>query len=73
MLSRDALDGSTFLTKLGTIYVEIGRREEALACLRQMMAGPCMFSPNDLRIDPLWSRLRDDPRFEQILQSARPL
>ena len=29
-------------------------------------------SPNELRWDVFWSRLKDDPRFEEILRRAKP-
>ena len=58
---------------LGTVYVATGRRDEALACLREMLDGPSAQSPNEIRFDPLWSRLKDDLRFEEILKSAKPL
>ncbi len=58
---------------LGQIYAALDLREEALAELRRLMTGPSVRGPNATRIDPLWSRLKDDPRFEQILKSAKPL
>lgn len=50
-----------------------GHREEALTCLRRLLAGPSLDSPNELRVDPFLAALKDDPRFEQILGTARPL
>ena len=28
-------------------------------------------APNDMRINPPWSRLKDDPRFEEILKPVQ--
>jgi len=58
---------------LGLVYATLGRREEALECLRGMMAAPCRQSPEEIRHDPLWARLSGDPRFETILNSAKRL
>jgi TolB-like protein/tetratricopeptide (TPR) repeat protein len=58
---------------LGTVLVVAGRPEEALAELRRLMAGLGTMSPGEFRHDPIWSRLKDDPRFEEILKSAKPL
>ena len=57
----------------GQLYVMLGQREEALAELRGLMTGFSVRGPQEIRHDPLWSRLKDDPRFEEILQSAKPL
>ena len=73
MTAQDAYDAAQLRQLLGTVYLALGRREEAIACLREMMSGPCLLSPKEIRVDPLWSRLKDDPRFEEILKSAKPL
>jgi hypothetical protein len=72
VLARDAYDAVAVHGLLGTVLVAAGRTDEALECLRGMMNGPGT-SPNGIRADPLWSRLKDDPRFEEILRSAKPL
>jgi hypothetical protein len=59
--------------ELGRILSAVGEREKALEVLRTMIAGPCFMTPGEIRYDPLWSRLKDDPRFEEILKSAKPL
>jgi TolB-like protein len=71
--SRDAFSVTSLRPKVAQIYLMLGRREEALALLREMMTGPCDIGPEEVRIDPFWSRLKSDPRFEQILASAKPL
>jgi non-specific serine/threonine protein kinase len=72
--AQDAYDTATLRRFLGSVYVALGRRAEALDCLREMM-GPTWPSPspNEIRNDPAWSRLKDDPRFEEILKSAKSL
>ncbi len=70
---HDVYDVTVLRPSFGAVLISLGRREEALACLRQMMTEPCPLVPNEIRADPLWSRLKDDPRFEEILNSAKPL
>ena len=65
------------LSRLGRVYAMIGKTEEALAILRQLMTGPSASAvsstPRLVRLDPCWSLLAADPRFEQILSQAKPL
>ena len=72
-LARDQYSAAFQGADLARIYVVLDRREEALTVLREMMTGPCLQSPEQVRHDPLWSRLKDDPRFEEILKSAKSL
>ena len=73
MIAQDAYGATQVRRFLGEIYLILGRRDQAFAVLRQMMTEPCELSPHAIRIDPIWSRLKDDPRFEEILRSAKPL
>lgn len=50
-----------------------GHSDEALTCLRRLLAGPSVESPNELRDDPYLASLKSDPGFEEILRSAKPL
>ena len=71
---RDVYSGAQMQNVYGQILVVCGRRDEALAALRAfmtVMSGTT--TPNEIRFDPIWSRLKDDPRFEEILKSAKPL
>jgi hypothetical protein len=74
------MDRLAVLSELARTYALMDAREEALDFLRTLMTGPIIAgnaatycSPNAIRIDPCWSRLKTDPRFEEILQSAKSL
>ncbi len=71
--SRDAFDVTAQRLQLAQIYLVLDRRDDALAELGELMKGPCLLGPEQLRLHPFWSRLKDDPRFEEILKSAKPL
>jgi len=58
---------------LGGVLIVTGRPDEALAELRKLMAGLGSMTASEFRHDPLWSRLKNDPRFEEILKTAKPL
>jgi hypothetical protein len=71
--SHDFFALVTLRSRIGQVFLVLNRREEALAMLHDMMTFPCDIGPEELRNDLMWSRLKDDPRFEQMLASARPL
>jgi TolB-like protein/Flp pilus assembly protein TadD len=67
-ISADALDGPLIATNLAAIYVQVGRRDQALAALETLVrqiGGP---TPGMLRVEPQWDPLRDDPRFQRLLR-----
>ena len=70
LVEFDALARNSAQAELGRIYLICGKRAEALDCLRRTMAAPGP-APNEIRLDPIWSRLKDDPQFEEILKSAK--
>jgi tetratricopeptide (TPR) repeat protein len=58
---------------LGQVMIITGRTEEALENLRVIMDGFGLMTAAEFRHDPIWARLKSDPRFEEILKSAKPL
>lgn len=73
-VEKDAFDDGRWTRRgLAQVYLLLDRRNDAFATLREMMTSPCIDGPEQIRMDPLWARVADDPRFEEILQSAKPL
>lgn len=73
-IKRDVYAGALMQNDYGQILLVCGRSDEALAALQVFMSGMLLpLAPSDIRFDPIWSRLKDDPRFEEILKSAKPL
>jgi TolB-like protein/class 3 adenylate cyclase/Tfp pilus assembly protein PilF len=56
--------------ELAAIYALVGERDAALEELQWLLANPSEYSPSLLRVDPLWDPLRDDPRFQRLLESS---
>jgi hypothetical protein len=73
LVERDKFLAFTSLLEMTETYALIGRREEALQTLREFFNGPSDVSPNEVREDPFMAGLKSDPRFEEILKSAKPL
>ena len=43
-----------------------------IAALPHLLEVPAGLNPADLRYDPLWDRLRNDPRFQKLAASSAP-
>jgi serine/threonine-protein kinase len=49
-------------------YVKLGEYDAALEELESRLATPSDWSVPLLRVDPMWDPLRDDPRFQALLE-----
>ena len=67
---RDAADGDTSDWLLVRTYALTGRTDEAIANMEAMLSRPSVFGLGDLRLDPLYDELREDPRWEGLVQKA---
>jgi tetratricopeptide (TPR) repeat protein len=73
-MAKDGFSGPVVLYDYGQLLVLAGHTEEALSLLGDIVAPVLpVASPNDIRYDLIWSRLRGDARFDKILNSAKPL
>ncbi len=61
------------LTALATIYSLLGRTDDAIEVLDQLFATPAgiYISVSDLKLDPDWDPIRNDPRFQKLCQEKR--
>ncbi|HZJ38711.1 MAG TPA: hypothetical protein VFD18_06025, partial [Chthoniobacterales bacterium] len=71
-LSREATSGRRPLRNLIKIYTWTGEKDLALEQLERSALEPMITSYGELRLDPEWDPLRDDPRFDQIVASLAP-
>ena len=69
-ISVDIVRATCFMGGAAEIYAWVGENDSALRLLDQLLRLPAgrEASVPLLRIDPAYDRLRDDPRFEQMLQ-----
>jgi len=73
-VSRDALEGPKCVQQLATAYALLGDREEAIKQLSMIARVPAGPDYGNLKFDPVWDGLRDDPRFAQIMaDAAKPI
>ncbi|HVU33939.1 MAG TPA: TIR domain-containing protein [Opitutaceae bacterium] len=71
--AADKYSAADYQFSYGQVLVVAGRNAEALKVLRGLMNEPIGEGPNEMRYEPVWSRLKDDPRFDEILNTAKPL
>ena len=73
-LSVDAMGGATCEMNLAAVLVMTGDRDATFDKLSKLVTLPFGLNHGDLKLNPVWDDLRDDPRFDRILaESGLPL
>jgi TolB-like protein/predicted Ser/Thr protein kinase len=67
-LSKDALEGPYYIETLAQIYADVGEHELAIDLLEQLLSIPSWTTVHTLRLDRRWNSLRDNPRFQALLE-----
>ncbi len=70
---QDAADVSAGNWFLLRTYVVAGRYEDAIRQIEVMLSRPSFFGLGDLKLDPLYDALREDPRYEGLSRQAEGL
>jgi TolB-like protein/predicted Ser/Thr protein kinase len=70
-ISRDTLEGPEYVGRLAKAYALLGERDLALEQLSLVGKVPNGPTYGELKFDPVWDSLRDDPRFAQIMEEAK--
>jgi TolB-like protein/Tfp pilus assembly protein PilF len=65
--SSDALDGPKITVALAQIYAWTGESDQALQLIDRSLSTPNGVTLPFLRLDPMWDPLRDDPRFQALI------
>jgi len=68
---KDAVTGAEILRNLAITYAWAGEKDLALNQLEEVVRIPGPISYGQLRLHPWWDPLRDDPRFERIVEEAK--
>ena len=71
-MSKDAIDGALFMEYLAAIYAMSGSTDSAMEQLTATAKLPGHLNYGELRLDPIWDPIRDDPRFDKIVTSLAP-
>ena len=70
--SRDALDGPQATANLAQIYAWTGEFDEAFRLLDHLFAVPSNLTIPMLKLDPAWDPLRQDPRYQALIDKYSP-
>ncbi len=70
--SQDALDGPSGTAALAQIYAWTGEFDEAFRLLDHLLAVPSNVTVPMLKLDPAWDPLRQDPRFQALMEKYSP-
>jgi serine/threonine-protein kinase len=71
-VTKDAMDGPSYIVNLATIYAWTGEKNLALEQLEIAAKIPAGITYGELKLYPQWDSLRGDPRFEKIVASLAP-
>jgi tetratricopeptide (TPR) repeat protein len=69
-ISKHSLAGPYLQHLLARIYLLLGEKDQALNLLEELLRIPYLLSPGWLRVDPTFTPLRGDPRFERLTKGS---
>jgi serine/threonine-protein kinase len=69
-ITKDAYTGAYIQHQLARIYLLVGDPEKTLDHLEPLLKLPYFLSPGWLRIDPMFDPLRDNPRFQRLVNGS---
>jgi serine/threonine-protein kinase len=67
-VSLDAFQGPPFLVDLAIIYTRTGDFDEAFDLIERLFDVPAGMTPAMFRLNPVYDPLRDDPRYDELLE-----
>jgi TolB-like protein/Tfp pilus assembly protein PilF len=70
-VTKDAMTGAEILRNLAITYAWVGEKDLAIKQLEELLPLYGPISYGQLRLHPWWGPLRDDPRFERIMEEAK--
>ena len=70
-LTKDAMTGAEILRNLAIIYAWVGEIDLAIEQLEKLLPLYGPISYGQLRLHPWWDLLREDPRFDKVMEEAK--
>jgi len=69
-VSKDALDGPSYLAKIAEIHTVIGDYDAAVDKIEYLLEIPAGLHVGELKVKPVWAPLRGRPRFQKLLEGG---
>jgi hypothetical protein len=71
--SKDRWNGPAIEEIIAANYALLGDADHAIPILKRLLQIPYFgaITPAGLRLEPDWDQIRNDPRFEKILEEAQ--
>jgi serine/threonine-protein kinase len=61
---------------MARIYAQLGDADHAIPMLKRLLRtsypAATFLTPATLRVDPIWDRIRNDPRFQELAAEKAP-
>ena len=70
-VTKDVMTGSELLRNMALIYAWTGEKDLALDQIAAALKGPGHITFGQLRLNPWWDPIRDDPRFEKLVEESK--
>ena len=71
-VAKDSINGAILVKYLAAIYAWTGDKDAAIEWLTVATRIPGDVNYGQLRLDPIWDPVRNDPRFREIVRSLTP-
>jgi serine/threonine-protein kinase len=70
--SKDAFGGPDVTEVAAQVYGVVGEKDQAFVLLDHLLSTPSSVTVANLKLNPLWDPLRDDPRFQKLIDKYSP-
>jgi TolB-like protein/class 3 adenylate cyclase/Flp pilus assembly protein TadD len=72
--SEDPFEGPSREEAMAKIYALLGDADHAIPILKRLVqtSAPTEIVPALLRLNPIWDSIRDDPRFQELVEEKKP-
>src|SRR6476659_6773861 len=65
--SKDAFEGPAITEGVAQVYAILGEQDRAIEILDGLLSRPSYVTAQGLKVNPIWDSLRNDPRFQALI------